>query len=115
MLAFGKKENENENEEYYILLPVLLVVVIHFTVLWSKKYEKREYEKKENENENEEYYILLPVLFDENFALALKLVCAAAGVERSGSRLACILACDSSETGFLLVVHGGHSFSVLRL
>ena len=77
------------------------MVVIHFTVLWSKKYEKREHEKKENENENEEYYILLPVLFDENFALALKLFCAAAGVERSGSRLACILACDSSETGFL--------------
>ena len=58
--------------------------VIHFTVLWSKKCEKREYEKKENENENEEYYILLLVLFDENFALALKLFCAAAGVERSG-------------------------------
>ena len=70
---------------------------------------KREYEKrKENENENEEYYILLLVLFDENFALALELFCAAAGVERSGSRLACRLACDSS----VVVIHftgGGHS------
>ena len=66
-----------------------------------KNMRKENMKKKENENENEEYYILLPVLFDENFALALELVCAAAGVERSGSRLACILACDSSETGFL--------------
>ena len=55
----------------------------------------------ENENENEEYYVLLPVLFDENFKSALELFCAAAGLERNDSRFACILACDSSETGFL--------------
>ena len=59
--------------------------------------------KNENENENEEYYVLLPVSYSSMkfFKLALELFCAAAGLERNVSRFVCILACDSSETGFL--------------
>ena len=60
--------------------------------------------KRENENESEEYYVLLLVLFVENVEnvkSALELFGAAAGLERSDSRYVCILACDSSETGFL--------------
>ena len=58
----------------------------------------------ENENENEEYYVLLLVLFVENVEnvkSALELFGAAAGLERGDPRFVCILACDSSETGFL--------------
>ena len=58
----------------------------------------------ENENENEEYYVLLLVLFVENVEnvkSALELFGVAPGLERSDSRFVCILAYDSSETGFL--------------
>ena len=58
----------------------------------------------ENENENEEYYVSLLVLFVENVEnveSALELFGAAAGLERGDPRFVCILACDSSETGFL--------------
>ena len=64
----------------------------------KKDEEKR---KNENENENEEYYGFLSVPFDENFNLALEFFFAAAGRERDDSRFVCILACGSSETGFL--------------
>ena len=60
----------------------------------------------ENENENEEYYVLLLVLFVENVEnvkSALELFGAAAGLERGDPRFVCILACDSSETGFRTV------------
>ena len=76
----------------------------------------------ENENENEEYYVLLLVLFVENVEnvkSALELFGAAAGLERGDPRFVCILACDSSETGFLdgrlptFTVVVVHQFSVL--
>ena len=45
-------------------------------------------------------YLVL-VFFCENIKLSLKLLRAVAGLEISGSRFACIPACDSFETGFL--------------
>ena len=57
--------------------------------------------KTRKENENEVYYVPLLVFFDEKLKLTLAFFFAPAGFEKIDPRSVCILACDSSETGFL--------------
>ena len=68
------------------------------------KREKEKEMKRENENKNEEHYfklLVFPAENVENIEIPLELLDALAGLEITGSRLACRLACDSFETGFV--------------
>ena len=83
----------------------MCVCVCHqFAVFRKKKRENEKEMKRENENKREEHYFELLVFSAENIEnveISLELVGAIAGLERTGTRFACIPACDSSETGFL--------------